>query len=119
MPLENDDRWFRVGAAAVGVLAGMVLGLCMGMLAPEHFAAAFFGAMAAGALTGAVFPEAGLSLGEGTVHFLVGLFAVAQWSSGAHVDADERTIRANPRWLQAAFCFGVAYGLFWWVLVYV
>jgi len=119
MPLQNDDRWFRVGAAAVGILAGIVLGVCVGMLAPDHFAPAFFGAVAAGGLTGAVFPEAGLSLGEGTAHFLIGAFSVVQWSSGVDVGAGETTARDNPRWLQAAFCFGVAYGLFWWALVYV
>jgi hypothetical protein len=119
MLLQNDDRWFRVGAGAVAVLAGIVLGFCAGMLAPRHFPAAFFGAAIAGALTGAVFPEAGLRLGEGTIHFLAGALTAAQWTSGDDVEGLERSGRDSPKWLQAAFCFGFAYAFFWWALVYV
>lgn len=117
MPRIENDHWFRVGASAVGALAGIVLGLCAAVLAPEHLESALFGGAIAGIATGAMFPELGMRLGEGTLHFLFGAFAATTWSPLNDYGKTENIVHDRPKWLQAASCFGALYALYWVVVI--
>lgn len=117
MPRIEGDPWFRVGASTVGVFAGIVLGLCAGILAPERLESAVFGGALAGAATGAAFPEVGMRIGEGTLHFLFGLFAATNWSSLMDYGETKHTAHDRPKWLHAASCFGVLYAVFWVLVI--
>src|SRR4051812_31755804 len=79
----SDNTAYRVGAAALGMLAGMVLG--MALVAVGFATGGFtpsiprlvFGGAASGAITGFFFPAVAMSLAEGTAHFIVGAVSAA------------------------------------------
>jgi len=110
----SDDTAHRIGAAALGMFAGVALGVALVVLgfATGRFAPSIprlvFGGGACGALTGLFFPAVAMSVAEGTVHFFVGAASTA-------VEDSMSPEPGTPPWLVAAFFFGVAYGLvLWW-----
>jgi len=110
----SDNTAYRVGAAVLGMFAGMVLGAALVALAfaTGSFAPSIprlvFGGAASGAITGLFFPAVAMSLAAGTVHFIVGAASAA---SDDPILPEQNT----PRWLVAAFCFGGAYTVvLWW-----
>jgi len=110
----SDETAYRFGATALGMLAGMVLGVALIALgfATGGFLPSIpllvFGGGAVGALTGLFFPAVAMLLAEGAAHFVIG---------AASVVSDEPVFpeRDAPRWLVAAFFFGGAYAVvLWW-----
>ena len=98
----------RVGSAAAGMLAGLVLGFFLAIAALVVFQAdAFphfvFGGAALGLLVGLLFPQAARSLAEGAVHFFIGLF-----SATAHGEIEPN--RDAPDWLKVLFWLGLVAG---------
>jgi hypothetical protein len=118
---SSDLLWLRVGGGMVGMFAGAVLGLCVGICMPEMLAPMIFGGTAAGLMTGVLFPEAGFVLAEGTIHFIVGALAVVLASNSAtNAEKVEEALRdrERPKWLWVMFWFGVFYALALYVAVH-
>ena len=113
--VPSDDTAHRLGAAALGMFAGVALGIALVVLgfATGSFGPSIprfvFGGGACGAVTGLFFPAVAMSIAEGTVHFFVGAASTA-------VEGPLSPEPGTPRWLVAAFFFGVAYGwVLWWL----
>lgn len=117
MTHEDTESWsVRVGAASLGMFAGMALGLAFGCLS-SSFARFVFGGAAAGALTGLLYPAAAMLIFEATVHFFFGFFSANVGL--ATDDADELPGRnaSDQPWVAVAFTFGVAYAVALWLLL--
>jgi hypothetical protein len=113
---QSRDLSFRMGAAALGMFAGMALGLAFGCLSAS-LASFVFGGAAAGLVTGMVFPDAAVSMAEGTVHFFIGLFrAGTELITDASGDFQFRASSQTP-WLVVAFTFGAVYAVVLWFLL--
>jgi len=113
---QSSDASFRMGAAALGMFAGMALGLAFGCLS-FSLASFVFGGAAAGAVTGIVFPGAAMSLAEGTLHFFIGLFrASTELVTDASGDFHFRAPSQTP-WLVVAFTFGAIFAVVLWFLL--
>lgn len=118
---SHPDEAFalRVGAAALGMFAGMALGLLLGGLT-TRLASFVFGGAAAGVVTGLLFPEVAMALASATLHFFIGFFGGFFRASSALALDDEdhlqlRHSTAKP-WLSAGFVFGVVFAAAVWVL---
>lgn len=108
-PPASEAFAYRIGAASVGLFAGMALGFMVGILA-LHMAPFVFGGAAAGAITGLIFPEVGLRSAEITFHFFAGLFGGARaLAADDFEDLDMPQASQDHRWLKAAFTFGVVF----------
>ena len=107
---DEDAEAFRLGSAALGLLAGAVVGLvCAGLRIYLFDAGAslpilVLGMGAIGALVGVVFPESAWTLAEAVLHFLAGL-------STSVSDRCMPASSTSPLWLKVALWAGVAVGL--------
>ena len=122
MPRENTvpsertkDANFRMGAAALGMISGMAVGLAVAFLwwaagpSEPSIATLVFGGAAAGAMTGVVFPDTAMQGVEAVMHFFIGMLSAEVEGVAPPPDA--------PSWLVAAFFFGVVYAIALWALV--
>lgn len=108
---EHDEKsrlTYRAGAAAVGLLAGVALGLFVALVSAflgfsEVLVHVFFGVAAASAFAGFIFPEAAFCFGEAVVNFFVGM------ASGVS-DQEVRPDNQAPGWLRYTFWLGVVAG---------
>ena len=107
----SRDFPYRMGAASLGMFAGLALGLLVGGLV-ARVAPFVFGGAVAGVVTGLAFPEVGIRGAEVTVHFIAGLFGGAR--ALAYEDIEESDVPEESRqhrWLKAAFTFGVVFAV--------
>lgn len=117
LPPPSNESALRIGAAALGLFAGMALGLALWWLLARLGATAgeiapfVFSGMGAGATTGAVFPQAGLALFEGTAHFLAGMLRTERALDELDPGRGRNTAVSGATWLSAAFTFGIGYVL--------
>lgn len=119
MTQEQDSQWsYRLGAATLAAMAGLVLGLLFGGLAVvagiATSLASFAGAGSlAGAASGLLAPAGAMDFFFGTLHFFIGFFATVL----DRVDEDTPSrlygrATEQSRWPRWAFIFGVAFALF-------
>lgn len=110
-PHRAPDHAYRLGAAALGMFAGVAIGAVIGVIA-IRMAPSVFGGAIAGVVTGLVFPELAIRSAEATFHFFAGLLSGARGLVFEDLDAidplDEST--KHP-WLRAAFTFGVVFAV--------
>ncbi|XHS76923.1 hypothetical protein ACFJGW_14430 [Burkholderiaceae bacterium UC74_6] len=112
-PASSDNALsFRAGAGALGLFAGIAIGLLLAWLSYAALASApsfpvlLLGGAVAGLVTGLVLPSETLLLVEAVAHFFVGLLATS-----ANVDIDDEIMEApfeRPRYLRFAAIFGAA-----------
>ncbi|MFG6459131.1 hypothetical protein [Roseateles sp. BYS96W] len=119
MNQEQDSPWaYRLGAATLGAMAGLALGLLLGSLAVAagaatplaHFAGA--GSLA-GVASGLLAPAGAMDFFFGTLHFFIGFFATVL----DRVDDDTPSrlyghAAGREGWPRWAFIFGIAFALF-------
>jgi hypothetical protein len=97
-----DEALFRVGAGVLGLFAGFIIGLllfvplALANVVVSPLASFLFACAVAGALCGAVAPNAAIVAFEGVVHFFFGIFS-------ALAGGDAPSFQDAPRWLVAAF----------------
>ncbi len=107
---SSPDAAYRAGAAALGMFAGMALGLLLGFLGAPLAPCVFSGA-AAGVITGLVHPDMAMNGVEMTIHFFIGMFSgwtdsEVEGRNTAPNDGDRRS-----RWLRGAFLFGAIFAV--------
>ncbi len=110
-PLQSPNLPYRMGAAAVGMFAGVAFGALLGVIT-IHIAPFVFGGAFAGIVTGLAFPELAIRGAEATFHFFAGLLGGVRGL--AHDDLDEISApdeSSRDPWLKAAFTFGVVFSL--------
>jgi hypothetical protein len=116
------DLSYRLGAAILASLSGLVLGLLfgcvllyLGVLASLSLAVAV-GSLA-GAASGFAFPLGAMDFSEGTIHFLVGFFreGASPVVDVGEVDSEEMSSLLYhgssrlPEWLRWSFLFGTLF----------
>jgi len=104
------DIGFRIGSAAVGMLAGLIISLIViipsfFLLSSEaSFSRFVLGSCILGALLGLAYPNVAWNLFEGTLHFLFGAFLVA-------TEGDAEPSASSPTWLKMALWLGIGAAL--------
>jgi len=100
------------------MLAGLVIGPIAAGVAWAFFEPSLsrmaFGGAFTGLVTGLCFPEAAMNIVEGTLHFLAGAITAAAAADGDLVDVEP--VPDTPRWITAAFFFGVVFAVVVWAL---
>lgn len=120
--MKQIDLSFRLGAAVLTAVAGMVIGALIGLpflLAgwSASMAQPVVGGAIAGALSGLIVPMGAMDFVEATVHFLIGFVtvgsavAVDETSSGLYRDGIRR-----PAWIRWAFVFGAVWAMVLWLM---
>jgi hypothetical protein len=114
-PPDGEGLHFRAGAGALGLFAGVAIGLLLAWLAyavlsrVPSFPILLFGGAAAGLVAGLILPAETLLMVETLAHFLIGLFAAS-----VDEDLEEGSFGSRmerPRYLRLAVIFGVALAL--------
>ena len=117
MERKESEAWsFRIGAASLGILAGMALGLVFGCFG-SSIARYVFGGAVAGAITGLFYPDTAMLIVEGTVHFFMGFISANADIDTVIHDDEQVQLRPTQPWLAFAFMFGVIYAVALWVLL--
>ena len=112
---EEDRNALRLGAAALGMFAGLILGLVLAyVLVRTRLTADFsglvvFGTALAGLIAGFLQANLGFGITEATAHFFLGYIVGESETTGTPSPL-------APRWLRVVFWAGVVCGIFAFVV---